>query len=506
MTKELVGKSASAIKKLLRARTVSCNEVLEAHIEHIEKHDGQIKAFLSTSFDAARQRAKELDAKLANDAEKAEIGLLGGVPVAIKDNMCAIGTRTTCGSKILENFVSMYESEAVHKLQQQGALIVGKTNLDEFAMGSSTENSAYQRTRNPHNLDCVPGGSSGGSAAAVSAGFATVALGSDTGGSIRQPASFCGVVGMKPTYGTVSRFGLVAFASSLDQIGPFARTVEDAALTLLSISGHDPKDSTSLSAADIASHNKRGYPILSEGLIESWQNESAEDLLKGTKIGVIKELCGEGIDSAVRQSVHSAIELLSKLGAEVEEVSLPHSKYALPVYYILATAEASANLARFDGVRYGHRHKAQDIITMYNETRQEGFGAEVKRRIMLGTYALSSGYYDAYYKKAQQVRRLITSDFASVHEKFDAVLCPTAPTTAFKFDEKTGDPLQMYLSDIATIPANLAGLPGISLPCGISSNLPVGLQLIGAAFGDALLLKIASAYEKAAGVKPVPQY
>ncbi|MFA7337819.1 MAG: Asp-tRNA(Asn)/Glu-tRNA(Gln) amidotransferase subunit GatA [Candidatus Obscuribacterales bacterium] len=503
----LIGKTISQLKGLLAAKEVSAAEVLASHIDQIEAHEGDIKAFLSFSFDKARGQAEDLDKNFDFKANSTE-GVLAGIPVAIKDNMCAIGTKTTCGSKILENFVAPYDAQAVVNLQNSGALILGKTNLDEFAMGSSTENSAYQRTKNPFDTAYVPGGSSGGSAAAVAAGFATSALGSDTGGSIRQPASFCGVVGMKPTYGTVSRYGLVAFASSLDQIGPFGRTVEDVALTLLAISGHDSKDSTSLKDPYTSAANSKNFPQLTLPFIQGLSQHSSEELLKGTKIGVIKELIGDGIEDGVRDSILSATKLLTSLGAQVEEVSIPHAKYALPVYYILATAEASANLARFDGVRYGLRDlAATDILSMYNETRQAGFGAEVKLRIMLGTYALSSGYYDAYYKKAQQVRRLITSDFDKIFANYDLVLSPTAPSTAFKFDEKTGDPLQMYLSDIATIPANLAGLPGISLPCGLAAagsnsaklpaKLPVGLQLLGAPLSDAVLIKVAYAFEQA---------
>lgn len=493
----LTGKTIAELKALLGNKEVSAGEILEAHIEQIEKHEKNVNAFLSLSFDQARERARELDADSALvSGEKA--GVLAGIPVALKDNMCAKGTTTTCASKILENFVAPYDAQVVTRLKESGALIVGKTNLDEFAMGSSTENSAFKRTTNPFDQSCVPGGSSGGSAAAVAAGFAVTSLGSDTGGSIRQPASFCGVVGMKPTYGMVSRFGLVAFASSLDQIGPFGRNVEDAALTLLAIAGHDQRDSTSLKDP-FKTYNPRQFDELTLPFIENLSKRSPAELLKGTRIGVIKELIGEGIESDVKDSVLSASQLLASLGAHVEEVSLPHARFALPVYYLLATAEASANLARFDGVRYGLRDKqATDILSMYNETRQAGFGAEVKRRIMLGTYALSSGYYDAYYKKAQQVRRLITSDFTSIFENFDLVLSPTAPSSAFKFDEKTGDPLQMYLSDIATIPANLAGLPGISLPCGLADNgLPIGLQLVGAAVSDAHVLKAAYALEQA---------
>ncbi|MBA4078549.1 MAG: Asp-tRNA(Asn)/Glu-tRNA(Gln) amidotransferase GatCAB subunit A, partial [Cyanobacteria bacterium PR.023] len=406
----LVGKTISQLKGLLAAKDVSAAEVLDSHIAQIEAHEGDIKAFLSFSFEQARSQAAELD-KNFDFKKNAADSVLAGVPVAIKDNMCAIGTKTTCGSKILENFIAPYDAQAVVNLKSSGALILGKTNLDEFAMGSSTENSSYQRTKNPFDTDYVPGGSSGGSAAAVAAGFTVSALGSDTGGSIRQPASFCGVVGMKPTYGTVSRYGLVAFASSLDQIGPFARTVEDAALTLLAISGHDGKDSTSLENPYASAANSKGFPQLTLPFIQGLSKQSPDELLKGTKIGIIKELIGDGIEDGVKQSISSATKLLSSLGAQVEEVSIPHAKYALPVYYILATAEASANLARFDGVRYGLRDlEATDILSMYNETREAGFGAEVKLRIMLGTYALSSGYYDAYYKKAQQVRRLITAD------------------------------------------------------------------------------------------------
>ncbi len=500
MSAEVIGKSISELRSMLKAKTVSASEVLESHIAHIEKHEGEINAFLSFTFDQAREQASALD-KVGDFGGAGAV--LAGVPVAVKDNMCVSGKVTTCGSKILENFTAPYDAQAILNLKNNGALILGKTNLDEFAMGSSTENSAYKCTNNPHDTACVPGGSSGGSAAAVAAGFAVTALGSDTGGSIRQPASFCGVVGMKPTYGMVSRYGLVAFASSLDQIGPFGRTVEDTALTLLAIAGHDQKDSTSL-AAPFQDNNPKGFPELTLSMIESLSKQSPAELLKGTRIGIIKELVGEGIEADVRNSVLEATKLLTTLGAIVEEVSLPHSRYALPVYYLLATAEASANLARFDGVRYGLRDlDAPDILSMYNSSRSQGFGAEVKRRIMLGTYALSSGYYDAYYKKAQQVRRLITSDFEKIFEKFDLVLSPTAPSTAFKTGEKTGDPLQMYLSDIATIPANLAGLPGISLPCGTSmasenaKAMPIGLQLLGAPVSDALLIKVAYAFEQA---------
>lgn len=491
--KELIGESIAKLKSLLASKQITAVEILDAHISQIEKYEGSIDSFLTFTFEKARQQAKTQDENLSRTGA---LPLLGGIPLAIKDNMCFAGEKTTCGSKMLENFVSPYTGTAVEKLIESGALILGKTNLDEFAMGSSTEHSAYKRTKNPINVDYVPGGSSGGSAASVAAGFTVCALGSDTGGSIRQPASFCGLVGMKPTYGTVSRYGLVAFASSLDQIGPFARSVEDCAMTLLAISGHDRKDSTSLPDHCYA---KAGEPSLSEQYIKDFAALSAEENLAGLRIGLIKELIGEGIDEEVRNCVLAAADKLRAAGAVVEEVSLPHARYALPVYYIIATAEASANLARFDGVRYGHRDMdASELHSMYYASRQK-FGAEVKRRIMLGTYALSSGYYDAYYKKAQQVRRLITQDFEKIFADFDLVISPTSPCAAFKFDEKTDDPLKMYMSDIASIPANLAGLPGISLNCGTAASgalkkdlLPVGLQLLGRPLSDARLLKAAN--------------
>ncbi len=488
---ELTGRSISELKNLISSKKVSAVEVTEAHINQIQKYETQIDAFLFNDFDTARAEAAKVDALVAKGES---LPLLGGIPVAIKDNMCASGTRTTCGSKILESFVSPYDGTAVAKLKSCGAVLIGKTNLDEFAMGSSTENSGFKTTKNPFNTDYVPGGSSGGSAAAVSAGFSVTSLGSDTGGSIRQPASFCGLVGMKPTYGTVSRFGLVAFASSLDQIGPFARNVQDCALTLLAISGHDGRDSTSL-PDDYRLQNAK--EPLTQALIEQIVTQSASQNLKGKRIGLIKELIGEGIDQDVREPILKACAKLEAEGAIVEEVSLPHARYALAVYYIVATAEASANLARFDGVRYGLRDSdAKELHAMYYATRQAGFGAEVKRRIMLGTYALSSGYYDAYYKKAQQVRHLITDDFAKIFANFDMVISPTAPQAVFKFGEKTEDPLKMYMSDIASIPANLAGLPGISIPCGFSQNgMPVGLQLVGPALSDGTILQVAQGLE-----------
>jgi len=488
---ELIGRRIRDLHELLSKKKASACEVLDAHRAHIKKNDdGHIDAFVCLTEALAVKQAQAIDEKIARGEQ---LPLLAGVPVAIKDNMCVPGYPTTCASKILAGFIPPYINTAVARLFEQGAVCVGKTNLDEFAMGSSTENSSIKRTRNPWNTQYVPGGSSGGSAAAVAARFAVAGLGSDTGGSIRQPASFCGVVGMKPTYGVVSRFGLVAFASSLDQIGPFAGCVEDTAIMLSAIAGHDRRDSTSLSDLSELLAGEKTLDFAA-GLADA----SPAELVKGKRIGIIKELTGEGIEPDVQAAIAAAAEAYVKLGAIVEEVSIPTVKHALPVYYILATAEASANLARFDGVRYGYRAEADDILTMYMKTRQEGFGPEVKRRIMLGTYALSSGYYDAYYKKAQQVRRLLTQDFERIFETFDCVICPTAPSTPFKIDEKTGDPLTMYLSDIATIPANLAGLPGISVPCGFGKNeLPIGLQILGKPLSDARILRIACAYERA---------
>lgn len=475
---QIIGKSIRELKSLLESKSVSAKEILASHLKHVESQDQEISAFNCLLPELAGKQAENIDSLIAKGEQ---LPALAGVPVAIKDNICLQNYPCTCSSKILADFHPPYNATVIERLLEAGALPIGKTNMDEFAMGSSTENSAFKKTHNPWNTKTVPGGSSGGSAAAVSAGFVATALGSDTGGSIRQPASFCGVVGMKPTYGLVSRFGLIAFASSLDQIGPLGRTVEDVAYTLSVISGHDAKDSTSL--------NQPSSDFVSQ----------LNGDIKGLKIGVISELMTEGIDDDVKAAVQEAASAYSRLGAKVEEVSLPHSKYALPVYYLLATAEASANLARYDGVRYGYRNEsATDLLNMYCQTRSEGFGAEVKRRIMLGTYALSSGYYDAYYKKAQQVRRLIKQDFDNAFAKFDIVLCPTSPSVAFEFGAKTDDPLQMYLSDIATIPANLAGIPGISLPCGQSkSGLPIGLQLLGPALSDARLLQAAHAYEQA---------
>jgi aspartyl-tRNA(Asn)/glutamyl-tRNA(Gln) amidotransferase subunit A len=474
--------SIRELHQQLVSKERSAVEITQAALDRIQALEPRLRSFLSVTPDLALAQAQAVDAKIA---AKEKIGLLAGIPVGIKDNMCTKGIRTTCGSKILENFVPPYESTVTQKLAEAGAITVGKTNLDEFAMGSSTENSAYQVTANPWDLSRVPGGSSGGSAAAVAADECVVALGSDTGGSIRQPASFCGVVGLKPTYGLVSRFGLVAYGSSLDQIGPFGRSVEDTAILMQAIAGYDPKDSTSLSV-DIPDYT-----------------QSLKTDLKGLKIGVITETLGEGLDNEVAEAVNKAIETLRDLGAEIQEVSCPRFGYGLPAYYIIAPSEASANLARYDGVKYGLRtDDPENLMDMYTKTRAGGFGAEVKRRIMVGTYALSAGYYDAYYLKAQKVRTLIKQDFDEAFTKVDVLLSPTSPTTAFKAGEKTDDPLSMYLSDLMTISVNLAGLPGLSLPCGFDrQNLPIGLQLIGKVLREDQLFHIGYAYEQATSWK-----
>jgi aspartyl-tRNA(Asn)/glutamyl-tRNA(Gln) amidotransferase subunit A len=453
-------------------------EITQEALDRIQALEPLLHSFLCVTSEYALEQARQVDAKISAGEE---IGLLAGIPIGIKDNMCTKGIPTTCASRILENFVPPYESTVTQKLKDAGAVMVGKTNLDEFAMGSSTENSAYQVTANPWDLERVPGGSSGGSAAAVASGECPIALGSDTGGSIRQPASFCGVVGVKPTYGLVSRYGLVAFASSLDQIGPFARSVEDAAILLSAIAGHDPNDSTSLKV-EIPDYTKLLQPTLKPNI----------------KIGVIKETFGEGLDPSVEQAVNQALEQLKNLGAEVQEVSCPRFRYGLPTYYIIAPSEASANLARYDGVKYGLRvPDAENLLSMYTKTRAAGFGKEVKRRILLGTYTLSAGYYDAYYLKAQKVRTLLKQDFEAAFEKVDVLVCPTAPTTAFKAGEKTEDPLSMYLGDLMTIPVSLTGLPGISIPCGFDENgLPIGMQLIGNVLREDLLFQVAYAYEQ----------
>lgn len=453
-------------------------EITQAVLKQIETVEPKIKAFLSITADQALATAKEVDAKIA--AGEA-IGILEGIPMGIKDNLCTKGIKTTCASQILANFVPPYESTVTQKLKDAGAVFVGKTNLDEFAMGGSTENSSFQTTANPWDLERVPGGSSGGSAAAVAAGECVVSLGSDTGGSIRQPASFCGVVGVKPTYGLVSRFGLVAFGSSLDQIGPFARNVEDSAILLREIAGHDRNDATSLKV-DIPDYTQYLQPKLKKGL----------------KVGIIKETFGEGLDPTVAEKVQQAIATLTELGAEVKEISCPRFRYGIAAYYIIAPSEASANLARYDAVRYGLRQESDNLLEMYTNTRAAGFGAEVKRRIMIGTYVLSAGYYDAYYLKAQKVRTLIKQDFERAFEEVDVLVSPTAPTTAFKAGDKTTDPLSMYLLDLMTIPVNLAGLPGMSIPCGFDNQgLPIGLQLISNVLREDLLFHTAYAYEQA---------
>jgi len=480
--------SIRELHQQLVTKARSALELTQETLQRIEATEPKLHSFLHLTADSAIARAEAVDAKIASGEE---IGLLEGIPIAIKDNMCTRGVPTTCASKILENYVPPYDATVVAKLDAAGAISVGKTNLDEFAMGSSTENSAYQVTGNPWDTDRVPGGSSGGSAAAVAAGQCVVATGSDTGGSIRQPASLCGVVGMKPTYGLVSRYGLVAYASSLDQIGPFARTVEDAAIFLGAMAGHDPQDSTSLKV-DVPNYAAALDRSSGGGTIDNLNSDKL-------KIGVIQETFGEGLDGEVDEAVKAALKVYEGLGAEVEMVSCPTFRYGLPTYYVIAPSEASANLARYDGVRYGQRaDEAENLIGMYAETRARGFGAEVKRRIAIGTYALSSGYYDAYYLKAQKVRTLICQDFKKAFAKYDVLVSPTSPTTAFKAGEKTDDPLSMYLSDLMTIPVNLAGLPSLSLPCGFDGKgLPIGLQIIGNVLQETKLLQVAQRYEQA---------
>lgn len=468
--------SLAELKQQLESRSLSALELVDASYTRIAETEPKVQAFLTLDEARARDAARAMDDRYAK-GEAA--GLLAGIPVGIKDNIVTEGLRTTCASRFLDNFVPVYHATVVHKLHEAGAITIGKLNMDEFAMGGSNENSAYQVTRNPWDLDRVPGGSSGGSAAAVAAGQVPFALGSDTGGSIRQPASYCGVVGLKPTYGLVSRFGLVAFASSLDQIGPLTRSVEDAALALQSIAGYDNMDSTSA---------KVDVPHYSQALTGD---------VKGLRIGVPKEYMGEGVDPKVKEAVMAALSVYESLGATWEEVSLPHTEYAVAAYYLLASSEASSNLARFDGVRYGVRIDHPDnLLDLYMRSRSEGFGQEVKRRIMLGTYALSSGYYDAYYLKAQKVRTLIKRDFDQAFEKYDLLIAPTAPTAAFKIGEQIDNPLQMYMNDILTIPVSLAGIPAISVPCGLADGLPVGLQIIGKPFDESTVLRAAHAYEQ----------
>ncbi|MBX7221662.1 MAG: Asp-tRNA(Asn)/Glu-tRNA(Gln) amidotransferase subunit GatA [Blastocatellia bacterium] len=475
---DITGLTVDALHAAYAARETTATEVCTAVLDRIEAENPQLNAFITVTRESALAQAARVDEALAAGES---LKPLAGVPVALKDNQCLKGVLTTCASKILGNFVPPYTATAVAKLAEAGAIFVGKANMDEFAMGSSTENSSFGPARNPWNQDCVPGGSSGGSAAAVAADLCVLATGSDTGGSIRQPASLCGVVGLKPTYGRVSRYGLVAFGSSLDQIGPFGKTTRDVARMLGVLAGHDVHDATS------AQVPVPDYLAALDGNV------------KGLRIGVPKEAMGEGLDPQVKAAVEQALRNYAELGAEIVETTLPNSGYAIPDYYIIATAEASANLARFDGVRFGFRVEgAKTLHEMYQKTRDLGFGTEVKRRIMLGTYTLSSGYYDAYYLKAQKVRTLLRRDFERAFESCDVLLTPTAPTPAFKLGEKTDDPLQMYLSDIYTVTLNMAGVPGLSVPCGLSTEgLPIGMQLIAPHFAESRLLNTAFAYEQA---------
>jgi aspartyl-tRNA(Asn)/glutamyl-tRNA(Gln) amidotransferase subunit A len=469
------------LQNQLKAGETTSMEIVQSVFKRIEAVEPRVNAYISLLKDAALAGALEADRAI----QKGDIRALTGIPLALKDIFCTKGARTTCGSRILQNFVPPYDATIIEKLRQAGAVFTGKTNMDEFAMGSSTETSYFGATRNPWDLERIPGGSSGGSAAAVAADECIAALGSDTGGSIRQPAALCGVVGMKPTYGRVSRFGLIAFASSLDQIGPFTKDVEDCAILMNCIAGYDPKESTSV-------------PVD----VPDYRTFLSQDI-GGWTVGVPKEYFIEGIDSEVEKAVRKAIGVVEGLGAKTVEVSLPHTRYCLAVYYIIAPAEASSNLARYDGVKYGFRAPdCLDLLDMYKKSRSEGFGTEVKRRIMIGTYALSSGYYDAYYKKASQVRALIKRDFDEAFKQCDIILTPTTPTPAFKLGEKTDDPLQMYLSDILTISTNLAGIPGISVPCGFSEKgLPLGVQFLASHFEEGKLIQIASAYEKNANLE-----
>jgi aspartyl-tRNA(Asn)/glutamyl-tRNA(Gln) amidotransferase subunit A len=466
------------LRTALDKKDISVNDVLESIFKRIDTVEENVKAFVTVTRDKAFEMSEGIQKRIHEQGKNSSTPILG-VPLAIKDNMCTRGIRTTCSSNILQNFMPPYESTVTSRLLDQGYILVGKTNLDEFAMGSSTENSGFFTTKNPWDFDRIPGGSSGGSAAAVAADECIAALGSDTGGSIRQPAALCGVVGLKPTYGRISRYGLVAFASSLDQIGPITKNVRDSAVLMNIIAGHDPLDSTSA-------------PVPLPDFTAVLNRE-----IEGMKIGIPKEYFIEGMNEEVEGAVRKSIQQLESLGAVPIEVSLPHTGYAVATYYVLATSEASSNLARYDGVKYGFRAKGKDLMDMYVKTRAQGFSAEVKRRIMLGTYALSSGYYEAYYKKAQQVRTLIKKDFEDAFKKVDVIATPTSPTPAFRVGEKTNDPLQMYLSDIFTISVNLAGVPGISVPCGVTSdNLPVGLQLIGKHFDEESILQVAHAYEQ----------
>ena len=477
---ELYSLTVSKIARKIKEKEITIKEVLDSVYNRIENVEEKVSAYVTLTKEQAYNRATKLQERLDNGED---IGIMGGVPIAIKDNICTNGIKTTCSSKMLENFVPFYDATVIEKLENAGAIIIGKTNMDEFAMGSSTENSAIKKTKNPWDLERVPGGSSGGSAAAVACDIAPCALGTDTGGSIRQPASFCNVVGLKPTYGLVSRYGVVAYASSLDQVGPITKSVEDAAILLNVIAGKDEKDTTS------ANIPKKDYL------------KSIKDNIKGKKIGVPTEFISDGINEDVKKAYEENLNTLKELGAEIIEIKLDYAKYSLPTYYIIATAEASSNLGRYDGIRYGHRAKDfSSLDELYVKSRTEGFGDEVKRRIMLGTYVLSSGYYDAYYKRGQKVRTLIIDDFKKAFEKCDVIAIPTTPNTSFKFGEKTSNPLEMYLEDIYTVPVNIAGLPGISVPGGFDKNgMPIGMQFISKAFDEENLLQVAYTFEKNTG-------
>ncbi|MTI66815.1 MAG: Asp-tRNA(Asn)/Glu-tRNA(Gln) amidotransferase subunit GatA [Firmicutes bacterium] len=464
------------LRDKLRNGEITSEEIVKGYFDRLEKLEDKLDSFLTITKKEAIKEAKKIDERLKN-GEK--LGDLAGIPVAIKDNIVTKDIKTTCGSKILEDFIPPYNATIIEKLKSEGAIIIGKTNLDEFAMGSSTENSAYKVTKNPWDLTRVPGGSSGGSAAAVASGEVPYALGSETGGSVRQPASFCGLVGLKPTYGLISRYGLVAFASSFDQIGPFTKDVEDLAIVLNNIIGYDKMDTTSVEV------EKKDY------------KNALKDDIKGLKIALPKEYFDEGINKEVKGKVLKAVKVLEDLGAKVDEVSLPHSDYGLATYYVLAPSEASSNLSRFDGIRYGSRVKDYDSLDeLFIKTRSEGFGEEVKRRVMMGTYCLSSGYYDEYYNKAQKVRTLIKKDFDDIFKEYDVIISPTTPSLPFKIGERNDDPLAMYMSDILTVSVNIAGVPALSIPCGLIDGLPVGLQIIGKAFDEETIIKVAYNYEK----------
>ena len=465
------------LKEKLANKELTVTDITKAYVDRINEKEPEVKAFVNTLTEEALAKSKEIEEKINKGEITSEYA---GIPIGIKDNMCTKGVKTTCSSKMLENFVAPYDATAVEKLNEENLINLGKLNMDEFAMGASTEYSTFKKTANPWDLNRVPGGSSGGSAAAVAAGLVPWALGSDTGGSIRQPASFCGVVGLKPTYGLVSRYGLVAFASSLDQIGPITKDVEDAAILLNMIAGHDEKDTTSIKI------EKKDY------------TKALKNDVKGLRIGIPKEYYGEGINSEVKEALEKAIEEYKAMGATVEEFSLPIAEYALATYYIIACAEASSNLGRFDGIRYGYRtENFENLRDIFINSRTEGFGAEVKRRIILGTYVLSSGYYDAYYKKAQQVRTLVKNEFDKAFEKYDVLITPTSPTTAFNIGQRSNNPLEMYLADICTVSVNIAGLPGISVPCGVDSEgMPIGMQIIGKHFDEETILNDAYTYEQ----------